>query len=49
MLFDVTSKLTLRGGYRYVRGDATVLAGSLSQIGPSVAGELQSQRRAWPA
>ena len=26
---DVTSQLTLRAGYRYLRGDATVLAGSL--------------------
>jgi len=43
ILFDVTSKLTLRGGHRYYRGDATVLAGSLSQVGPSVAGELNRQ------
>jgi hypothetical protein len=40
LLYDVTSRLTLRAGYRYLRGDATVLAGSLSQIGPSLAGEL---------
>jgi hypothetical protein len=39
-LFDVTSKLTLRGGYRYVWGDSTVLAGSLSQTGSLVSGEL---------
>src|SRR6185436_11568143 len=40
VLFDLTSKLTLRGGYRYVWGDATVLAGSLSQTGNLVSGEL---------
>jgi hypothetical protein len=40
LIFDVTSKLTLRGGHRYIRGDATVNAGNLSQVGPSVAGEL---------
>jgi hypothetical protein len=40
LIFDVTSKMTLRGGYRYLRGDATVNAGNLSQVGPSVAGEL---------
>jgi hypothetical protein len=40
VLFDVTSKLTLRGGHRYLRGDASVLAGNLSQSGPTVAGEL---------
>jgi hypothetical protein len=43
VLFDVTSKLTLRGGHRYYRGDATVLAGNLSQVGPSVAGEMNRQ------
>ena len=40
VLYDVTSKLTLRGGYRFVWGDATVLAGELSQTGPLVAGQL---------
>jgi hypothetical protein len=39
-LFDITSKLTLRGGYRRVWGDASVRAGSLSQTGPQVSGEL---------
>lgn len=43
VMFDVTSKLTLRGGHRYYRGDATVSAGSLSQVGPSVAGEINRQ------
>ncbi len=40
VLFDLTSKLTLRGGYRYVWGDATVLAGQLSQSGPLASGQL---------
>ena len=40
VFFDVTSKLTVRGGYRYVWGDATVLAGTLSQTGPLASGEL---------
>ena len=40
VLFDLTSKLTLRGGYRYVWGDATVLAGQLSQSGPMASGQL---------
>lgn len=40
-MFDLTSKLTLRGGYRYVWGDATVLAGQLSQTGIFVSGNLQ--------
>ena len=34
------SKLTLRGGYRFVWGDATVLAGQLSQTGSLVSGQL---------
>jgi len=40
LFFDVTSKLVLRGGYRRVWGDATVLAGQLSQTGSLVSGEL---------
>jgi hypothetical protein len=40
VLFDLTSKLTLRGGYRYVWGDASVLAGQLSQSGPLASGQL---------
>jgi hypothetical protein len=40
VMFDLTSKLTLRGGYRRVWGDASVLAGSLSQTGTLVPGEL---------
>jgi hypothetical protein len=40
VLFDLTSKRTLRGGYRYVWGDASVLAGQLSQSGPLASGQL---------
>ena len=40
VLFDLTSKLTLRGGYRYVWGDATVLAGQVSQSGTLASGQL---------
>jgi hypothetical protein len=40
VMFDATSKLMLRGGYRYVFGDATVLAGTLSQTGPLAFGNL---------
>jgi hypothetical protein len=40
VLFDLTSKLTLRGGYRYVWGDATVLTGQLSQSGTMASGQL---------
>jgi hypothetical protein len=40
VFFDVTSRLTLRGGYRYLTGDATVRAPSLSQTGSFASGEL---------
>jgi hypothetical protein len=40
VLLDLTSKLTLRGGYRYVWGDAGVLAGQFSQSGALASGEL---------
>lgn len=43
VIYDVTSKLTLRGGHRYTWGDATVLAGTLSQAGAFVSGELKRQ------
>jgi hypothetical protein len=36
-IFDVTGKITLRGGYRYEWGDATVRAGNLDQSGTGVA------------
>jgi hypothetical protein len=41
IIVDATSKLTLRGGYRLVWGDATVLAGQLSQTGSLVSGQLR--------
>jgi len=40
VLYDLGSKITLRGGIRWVSGDATVLAGSLSQTGNLVSGKL---------
>jgi hypothetical protein len=40
-IYDVNSKLTVRAGYRYVWGNATVLAGQLSQTGSLVSGNLQ--------
>jgi hypothetical protein len=40
VLYDIGNKLTLRGGFRGVWGDATVLAGQLSQIGQLVSGTL---------
>jgi len=40
-IYDLTSKLTLRGGYRYVWGNTTVLAGQLSQTGNFVSGDLR--------
>ena len=42
-LVDLTSKLTLRGGYRYVWGDAIVRAPGLSQTGPLESSELRQQ------
>ena len=45
-IFDLTSKLTLRGGYRYVWGDATVRAGSLSQTGHLGCRRTEAQCRA---
>jgi hypothetical protein len=41
VIFDLTSKVTLRGGFRHVWGDATVAAGSLSQTGNFASGELR--------
>ena len=41
VLYDVNSRLTLRGGYRLVWGDATVLAGQLSQTGDLVQAQLR--------
>jgi hypothetical protein len=41
LLMDLSSKVTLRGGYRYVWGDATVLAGQFSQSGAMASGQLK--------
>jgi hypothetical protein len=38
--YDVTKNLTLRGGFRYMWGDATVFASTLSQTGPFATGSL---------
>ena len=43
VMYDATAQVTLRGGWRYVWGDATVLAGQLSQSGNFAAGELRRQ------
>jgi hypothetical protein len=40
-LYDVTNRITLHGGWRYVWGDAETLAGQLSQTGPLVSGQLK--------
>ena len=39
-IFDVTKRITLRGGYRYVWGDAQVLASELTQTGAMESGQL---------
>ena len=44
-IFDVTGKITLRGGYRYEWGDATVRAGNLSQSGPLEIGRASCRER----
>jgi hypothetical protein len=43
VLFDLSSRLTLRGGHRFVWGDSTVRAGQLSQTGNFDSGELRRQ------
>jgi hypothetical protein len=40
VFYDVTPKFTLRGGYRFLDGNATVLAGQLSQTGTFASGNL---------
>jgi hypothetical protein len=40
VIVAASSKLTLRAGYRFVWGDATVLAGQLSQSGSLASGQL---------
>ncbi len=41
VLFDLTSKLTLRGGHRFEWGDSNAPASVLSQSGPQESGELR--------
>jgi hypothetical protein len=41
VMYDLTPRITLRGGYRHVWGDATVRAGQLSQTGSFASGELR--------
>ena len=41
VFYDLTSKLTLRGGHRYVWGDAEMRASDLSQTGPQESGQLK--------
>lgn len=43
VILDVTSRITLRGGHRYVWGDATARAGQLSAIGELESSELKRQ------
>ncbi len=43
ILFDVTSRLTLRGGHRYLWGNAQTRAPNLSQTGPTETGKLKLQ------
>ena len=40
LYYDVTKYLTLRGGFRYMWGNTTVLASTLSQTGPFATGSL---------
>ena len=39
-IYDLTSQISLRGGWRHVWGDATVTASILSQTGPLASGQL---------
>jgi hypothetical protein len=41
VLYDVTNRITLRGGWRHVWGDAQTLAGELSPTGPYASGQLK--------
>jgi hypothetical protein len=40
-IFEVTNRISVRGGYRYVWGDATVRAGQLDPTGPLTSRELR--------
>jgi hypothetical protein len=39
-IYDLTSRISLRGGWRRVWGDAIVMASTLSQTGPLASGQL---------
>jgi hypothetical protein len=39
-IYDLTSRISLRGGWRHVWGDAIVTASALSQTGPLASGQL---------
>ena len=41
LFYDVTSRLTLRGGFKYLWGDTTVFGGTLNFGGPLMNGNLQ--------
>lgn len=41
LFYDVTPRLTLRGGFKYLWGDTTVFAGPLTFTGPLMNGNLQ--------
>jgi hypothetical protein len=41
LFYDISAKLTVRGGYRYVTGNAEVPSSTLSQIGPFEKGDLR--------
>lgn len=40
-IFELTSRIAIRGGYRYVWGDATVRAGDLDPAGPLASRDLR--------
>jgi hypothetical protein len=40
-MYDLSNRITLHGGWRYVWGDAQTLAGDISQTGPLVTGQLR--------
>jgi len=41
VLYDLTNRITLHGGWRYVWGDAQTLTGELSETGPPATGQLR--------
>jgi len=40
-LYDVTNRITLHGGWRYVWGDAQTLSGTIGETGPPATGQLK--------